>query len=575
MKIGTKIRIALGLILALIVVLGFSFYSAAQQNGERIKAIEEANSRALFASKAENVYTGAVLEVRRFIADGKDSNRLGFIEKMNTVIELENKILEKASPEKKVFVEKLISDTNTYYGGVKDRLIPALTDGQIAKKNGDVVHQAEAETRSSVITSELTPFAQGLQKALSTVVEENSIIVTDQVTRSKENALNERILALSLSGIILAIGIALSVILTKMVTRPVQGTTLCLDRMASGDYGTEIDQALISRKDEFGGMGQSLSSLRSSMRELIGQMVKQSEQLAYSSVQMSASAEQSAQASNQVAASITDVAASAEEQMTVANQANVVVEQITARIQQVAVTTNEVAQQSVQAVDRANAGNKSVSQAVNQMIQVEQTVNTSALVVAELGDRSKQIGQIVDTISGIAGQTNLLALNAAIEAARAGEQGRGFAVVAEEVRKLAEQSQEAAKQIAILIGEIQGDTDKAVMAMKDGTREVKLGAEVVNAAGQAFQGIVSLVQQVSIQIKAISTSVEEMASSSQQIVGSVNRIGDLSRKTAGESQTVSAATEEQSASMEEIAASSQNLAKLAMDLQAVVSKFSI
>jgi len=575
MKIGTKIGFGLGFILILIMLLGFSFYSAAQQNDESIKAIEEANSRALFASKAENVYTGAVLEIRRFIADGKDSNRQGFKEKMDNVIELENKILEKATPEKKASVEKLISDTNIYYSGVRDRLIPALIQGQTAKINGEAARQAEAEALSSTITKELTPFAQGLQKALSTIVEDNSTIVNDRVARSKANAINSRTLAITLAGIIFLIGIALSLILTRMVTRPVRETTICLDRMASGNYGADIDQTLMSRKDEFGGMGQSLSSLRSGMRELIGQMVRQSELLAASSEQMTASAEQSAQASNQVAASISEVAIGAEKQVHVIHETSAIVQQMSAGIQQVATNTNLVAGKSAQAAETAKAGGESVDKAVRQMVYVEQTVNNSAQVVTKLGERSMEIGQIVDTISGIAGQTNLLALNAAIEAARAGEQGRGFAVVAEEVRKLAEQSQDAAKKIATLISEIQGDTDKAVIAMSEGTREVEIGTEVVTNAGQAFKEITILVTEVSAQVKGISAAIQQMASGSQQIVSSVKEIDELSKNASGEAQTVSAATEEQSASMEEIASSSQSLAHLAMDLREVVDKFKL
>jgi len=248
---------------------------------------------------------------------------------------------------------------------------------------------------------------------------------------------------------------------------------------------------------------------------------------------------------------------------------------MSASIQQVSATTSEVAGQSRQAANKANEGNNTLTKAVYQMAQIEQTVTTSAKAVADLGERSKEIGQIVVTISGIAGQTNLLALNAAIEAARAGEQGRGFAVVAEEVRKLAEQSQEATKQISSLIGEIQGDTDQAVLAMDNGTREVKLGAEVVNAAGQAFQEIAGLVTKVSVQVKEISLTIDQMAIGSQRFVGSMNQIDSLSKKVTGEAQTVSAATEEQSASMEEIASSSQSLATLAQNLQEAVSKFRV
>ncbi len=145
------------------------------------------------------------------------------------------------------------------------------------------------------------------------------------------------------------------------------------------------------------------------------------------------------------------------------------------------------------------------------MTNFERSVNKSTHVVAKLGERSTKIGKIVDTISGIAGQTNLLALNAAIEAARAGENGRGFAVVAEEVRKLAEQSQGAAKQIASMIGEIQEDTEQAVLTMNDGTREAKLGAEAINKTGQVFTEIETMVTQVSEQVQDISVTIQQMA----------------------------------------------------------------
>jgi methyl-accepting chemotaxis protein len=376
-----------------------------------------------------------------------------------------------------------------------------------------------------------------------------------------------------ISAACLIIAVIAIIVFAKQFVKPI---LLIRDEcllLAQGDL--RESETKVFSEDEIGQLAKGFRDMRANLRDLITKVHSQSEQLAASSEELTASADQSAQAATQVAISITDVATGAEEQLSVANEASAVVEQMSASIQQVAATTNDVAEQSTQAASKASEGNRSVNKAVTQMIQIEETVNTSAKAVAELGERSKEIGQIVATISGIAGQTNLLALNAAIEAARAGEQGRGFAVVAEEVRKLAEQSQEATKQIASLISEIQGGTDKAVLAMDDGTREVKLGAEVVNAAGLAFQEIVVLVNQVSEQVKGVSLAIDQMAVGSQQIVGSVNRIDNLSKKTTAEAQMVSAATEEQSASMEEIASSSQSLANLAMDLQEAVSKFRV
>jgi methyl-accepting chemotaxis protein len=360
---------------------------------------------------------------------------------------------------------------------------------------------------------------------------------------------------------------------SRRIAKPIQNLAEAANRIAGGDISeTRVN---VNSNDEIGRLGHSFEQMAQNLQSLIKKILSATEQVAASSEELTASSEQSAEASNQIATSITEVAAGASEQMDAAQDTTAVVEQMSAGIQQIAANANQVADSSAQAAERAKFGDQAVEHAVVQMGQIQSTVTNSAQVVAKLGERSKEIGQIVDTISGIAGQTNLLALNAAIEAARAGEQGRGFAVVAEEVRKLAEQSQDAAKKIAELIGEIQGDTDKAVMAMDNGTREVETGAEVVNNAGAVFREIAGLVTGVSSQVKEISAAMQQMAASSQHIVDSVKKIDNLGKKSAGEAQGVSAAAEEQLASMEEIASSSQSLAKLAQDLQTAVHGFRI
>lgn len=359
--------------------------------------------------------------------------------------------------------------------------------------------------------------------------------------------------------------------IARRIARPIQELDVAANRIAAGD----VSQLKLgdASNDEIGRLGQSFEKMASNLRNLLQKIHGATEQVAASSEELTASAEQSALAANQIAESIVSVAAGANEQMSLANDTATVIEKMSQSAAYMADDANQVADYSAQAAEKANNGHKTVEQAVEQMAKIQSTVSNSAQVIAKLGDRSKEIGQIIDTISGIAGQTNLLALNAAIEAARAGEQGRGFAVVADEVRKLAEQSHDAAKKITQLIGEIQEDTDRAVEAMDKGTKEVKTGAEVVNHTGLVFEEITNLVTEVSEQVRKISTTMQQMAASNRDIVNSVRKIDTIGVKSATEAQGVSAAAEEQLASMEEIASSSQALAKLAQELQGEVNKF--
>lgn len=384
---------------------------------------------------------------------------------------------------------------------------------------------------------------------------------------------NSLLLVLGGVSVVMLIIVGLFVMLSAArFTAPILQMHQLASRVADGDL---TQKSNFTSKDEIGLMAKAFDVMVDNLRTLISLAQENAEKVAAASEQLTATAEQSAQTVSQVVGAISDVAQGAERQLEAVNETSSVVEQMSAGIQQAAASSNQVAEHSAKAAAKAKEGNASVEKAVNQMTYIEQTVNNSARVVARLGERSKEIGQIVDTISGIAGQTNLLALNAAIEAARAGEQGKGFAVVAEEVRKLAEQSQEAAKQIGTLISEIQGDTDKVVVVMDEGTHEVKIGTEVVAAAGKVFEEITMLVMQVSEQVKEASAVMQQIAGGSQQIVVAVKEIDGHSKTAVGQARKVSAATEEQSASMEEVASSSQSLAKLAQDLQTAVSQFRV
>jgi methyl-accepting chemotaxis protein len=358
----------------------------------------------------------------------------------------------------------------------------------------------------------------------------------------------------------------------KRFANPILAMQKVASSVAQGDLTSKTSS---TSTDEIGLLAKALDMMTMNLKNLIGQVQEKSEQVAASALRLTASVEQCASAANQVAVSVNEISQQTEQQSQAADRVSDDAEQSSARIQQVADDAAVVYKQSEITTRTAKDGGEAVNSAVRHMLTLEQTIGESSQIVYRLGERSKEIGQIVSTISGIAGQTNLLALNAAIEAARAGEQGRGFAVVAEEVRKLAEQSQDAAKQIAVLIGEIQGETKNAVQAMEEGTSGVKAGTGVVNEAGKAFQEIIASVTFLSNHVEDISAAIKQLAGGSKHIVTSVNEIDDITKATTGEAQSIAAVTEEQSAAMEEIASSSQILANMARELQNAISKFRV
>lgn len=374
-----------------------------------------------------------------------------------------------------------------------------------------------------------------------------------------------------LSTVILILAVLASLYLARRISRPLSAVADCAQNIANGDLALSTIE--YQANDEIGDLVKTFSVMTANLRNLVSQVAKSSEQVAAASEELTASSEQSAQAACQIAETITNVAKGASHQVDAVEQAVSVVQEMTAAINHIAVNSNKVSEKSGDTARAAVAGGEAVLQATNQMQMISNSVTQSTQVVQKLGASSQQIGEIVDVISGIAGQTNLLALNAAIEAARAGEQGRGFAVVADEVRKLAEQSHEAAQKISTIIRDIQSETNIAVVTMNQGTAEVARGTEVIAATGDRFNFIVTMVGDLNNEIQEISAAAEELSASSGEVARSVGSVKTVATDTASSTQTISAAAEEQSASMEEISSSSQALAHMAGELQAVVSKF--
>ena len=378
-------------------------------------------------------------------------------------------------------------------------------------------------------------------------------------------------------GVLTVVGVVLIVAallyFANSIVNQIKGLVSHMGEMAKGNL--RLEPLPVTSNDEFGEMSGEFNDMMKNIKKLIAQMTQSAEQVAASSEELTASSQQAAEAATHVAQTIVDVAGGMEKQLTSVDGAKQNIDAAFLDINAMTDKAGEVTENTEQMAAAADHGAELMKNAMDKMSGIEQSVMNSAQVVKKLGENSQQIGQIVESISAIADQTNLLALNAAIEAARAGEAGRGFSVVAEEVRKLAEQSQQSAEEIKNRIAVIQGDTEEAVVAMEAGTNEVALGTQAIREVGAQFQDITARVASIKTEMEEINHAVQTVSRGMQGIVGAVDDIDSVSRTTSESTQTISAAAEEQSASSQEIASASHSLADLATELQAATGQFRI
>ena len=401
-----------------------------------------------------------------------------------------------------------------------------------------------------------------------------------------------------------------------------------IERHGKDEIG-QIADATNAMLVRLGGTIASYEQARVSLSAALAEVHSAAQSVSVTASEVNGAAVQSGHGSQQIARTIGQVAAGAADQAHAATETSNAVTELQAVIEQVrggasqtassvetqAGAVNEMTR-SIRSASRASSdvhnlgsaageaaanGASTVRLTVDGMSRIKSAVEGAAVKVTELGAKGDQIGAIVETIDDIAEQTNLLALNAAIEAARAGEQGKGFAVVADEVRKLAERSSRATKEIAALISEVQQGTQEAVKAMQIGAREVESGAELAARSGAALDEIASAVSSSNAAVDRIvramdsmqtasaglvtasdaiaaiaqetSAAAESMSGSAQRVAGAVDSIAAISEENSASAEEVSAATEQMSAQSEEVVASATTLSEMAARLETLAARF--
>ena len=336
---------------------------------------------------------------------------------------------------------------------------------------------------------------------------------------------------------------AVYLVVRRIVVRPLSRSVELANCIANNDLS--MDDLIVDSKDEIGDATASLNTMKNNLRKMVHSIASTAESVATASEEISASAAEQSQA--------------AETQRNQVLQIATAMHQMTSTVIEVSDNSNRAAAVAHQSAEMANRGGAIVENTLKTMNVISIAVSGTGKRVDELGKRSNEIGRIAGVIDEIADQTNLLALNAAIEAARAGEQGRGFAVVADEVRKLAERTTTATKEIARMIEAIQTETHSAVLAMEEGTRQVKEGVSATNQAGDALQHIIGKSEEVGDMITMIATAATEQSSTTEEVKNSMEQISKLV-----EASTIGA---------QQSAKACQDLSALTNNLQNLVERF--
>jgi len=376
-----------------------------------------------------------------------------------------------------------------------------------------------------------------------------------------------------LLGVIAALfAIFIGLFMSNSMGRTINRIIDAAGRAAAGDLTINPKSR---RKDELGILTRSINSMIENIKLLIQDTSAISHTVSESSSVVASTAQQISASSHEVSQAMQEIAKGSTEQATDAEQSVQSMDVLAIKITQVSENAVNISRLSRETSDLTDKGLTAVDDLDAKTTKTNVITANIVSDIRLLEEQSRTIGKIIRTIDQIADQTNLLALNAAIEAARAGEKGKGFAVVAQEVRKLAEQSMNATKDIATIIKSTQQQTEIAVKNAQTAEGIVKSQAQAVADTISTFKSIASSMKTLSTNVSHIMSDIIEMEESKNQVLIAMQNVSAISEQTAASSQEVASSTEEQLAGVEELAAYAEELNNAAEKLSAAIKKFKL
>lgn len=415
------------------------------------------------------------------------------------------------------------------------------TQGTRAALAGETSFEIFPDYRGVNVLSAYTPVdVLGLKWALMSEIDEEEAHRPDQELSSRIT-----MSAVVIFLVIAVVAVAAGMFFANSITRPII-------RLSNTMREVEEDSDLTCRsdvmsKDEIGMMAQAFNNMLEKFEAIIRQVSTSTTQLATASEELSAVAK--------------DSASNVSEQSHETEQVATAMTEMNATVQEVARSAASAAEAAHSADNESRTGRTVVQQTTSAIQQLAGNVEEAAGVIQDLSQESDNIGSVLDVIKGIAEQTNLLALNAAIEAARAGEQGRGFAVVADEVRTLAQRTQESTQEIEDMIGRLQSGAQNAVSVMEQGRSQAKQGVTQAEGALQALEAIASAVTTINDMNNHIASASEQQSATTEEMNRNILNISGVAEQTAAGTRQTTAAADE--------------LSSLAIKLQDMVSQFKV